>query len=133
MLRTLFRLGVRVASLTHFGRNSLADGSAEEATRGRLTRLGLQAVELMEGLGMLVDVSHLSMVGTAQVLEIATRPVMASHSSCHSLQAHHRNLPDEFIAPSPRRVGSSESTFSRASSVRSRSQSTRSWITFSMR
>jgi membrane dipeptidase len=38
LLRTLFRLGVRVASLTHFGRNSLADGSAEDSTGSRLTR-----------------------------------------------------------------------------------------------
>lgn len=94
VLHTLFRLGVRVASLTHFGRNSLADGSAEEGTQSRLTRAGLRAVQLMEQLGILVDVSHLSLLGTQQILEICSRPVMASHSSCHALRPHHRNLPD---------------------------------------
>jgi hypothetical protein len=42
LLRTFARLGLRMASLTHFGRNSLADGSAEDATGGRLTRAGVR-------------------------------------------------------------------------------------------
>jgi membrane dipeptidase len=98
LLRTLFRLGVRVASLTHFGRNSLADGSSEDDTRGGLTRAGVAAVELMQALGMLVDVSHLSLPGTLQVLDITRAPVLATHSSCRALRHHHRNLPDAQLA-----------------------------------
>jgi membrane dipeptidase len=94
LLRTLFRLGVRVASLTHFGRNSLADGSAEDAAGSRLTRAGVAAVALMQSLGMLVDVSHLSLAGTRHVLDITRAPVLASHSSAAALREHHRNLPD---------------------------------------
>ncbi|MEP7022549.1 MAG: dipeptidase [Actinomycetota bacterium] len=94
LLRTLFRLGVRVASLTHFGRNSLADGSAEDGTGGQLTRAGAAAVDLMQTLGMLVDVSHLSLAGTRHVLDITRAPVLASHSSARALREHHRNLPD---------------------------------------
>jgi membrane dipeptidase len=94
LLRTLSRLGVRVASLTHFGRNSLADGSAEDAAGGRLTRAGVSAVELMQALGILVDVSHLSLAGTRHVLDITRAPVLATHSSCAALREHHRNLPD---------------------------------------
>lgn len=98
LLRTLFRLGVRMASLTHFGRNSLADGSAEDDTGGRLTRAGVRAVALMSELGMLLDVSHLSLEGTRHALEIATAPVVATHSSCRALKEHHRNLPDAELA-----------------------------------
>jgi membrane dipeptidase len=94
LLRTLHRLGVRVASLTHFGRNSLADGSAEDGTGSRLTRAGVAAVGLMQELGILVDVSHLSLAGTRHVLEITRAPVLATHSSCRALREHHRNLPD---------------------------------------
>jgi membrane dipeptidase len=94
LLRTLSRLGVRVASLTHFGRNSLADGSAEDDALGRLTRAGVAAVELMQDLGVLVDVSHLSLAGTRHVLDITRAPVLATHSSCRALRWHHRNLPD---------------------------------------
>jgi membrane dipeptidase len=98
LLQLLFRLGVRVASLTHFGRNSLADGSSEDETRGRLTRAGVAAVGLMQDLGMLVDVSHLSLAGTRHVLEITRGPVLATHSSCRALRSHHRNLPDAELA-----------------------------------
>jgi membrane dipeptidase len=95
ILRTLARLGVRMASFTHFGRTALADGSAEDDAGARLTRAGIEAVALCEELGVLLDVSHLSAAGTDHVLELATRPVVASHSSAHALCAHHRNLTDE--------------------------------------
>jgi membrane dipeptidase len=95
ILATLWRLGVRMASFTHFGRTALADGSAEDAAGSRLTRAGVEALALMESLGMLVDVSHLSAAGTDHVLELATRPVIASHSSAHAVRGHHRNLTDE--------------------------------------
>ncbi|MDQ3963787.1 MAG: dipeptidase [Actinomycetota bacterium] len=97
LLQTFFRLGVRTAMFTHFGRTPLADGSAEDETGSRLTAAGVEAVKLMESLGMLVDVSHLNMAGTDHVLEIATRPVIASHSSARALCDVHRNLSDERI------------------------------------
>jgi membrane dipeptidase len=95
LLTTFSRLGVRMASFTHFGRTQLADGSAEDAAGSRLTSAGVEAVGLMESLGMLVDISHLGAAGTDHVLELATRPVVASHSSAYAVQAHHRNLTDE--------------------------------------
>ena len=94
LLRTLFRLGVRVASLAHFGRTALADGSGEDGTGGRLTRAGVAALSEMERIGMLFDVSHLGAAGVDHVLESATRPVLATHSSARALRDHHRNLTD---------------------------------------
>jgi membrane dipeptidase len=95
LLETLHRLGVRIASLAHFGRTALADGSGEDGTGSRLTRAGVRAVAEMERLGMIFDVSHLSAAGVEHVLELATRPVMATHSSARALRDHHRNLTDE--------------------------------------
>jgi membrane dipeptidase len=95
LLRTFARLGVRMVSFTHFGRTALADGSAEEAAGSRLTAAGVEAFHLLESLGVLVDVSHPSAAGTDHVLSLATRPVVASHSSSYSLCEHHRNLTDE--------------------------------------
>jgi membrane dipeptidase len=95
LLRTLSRLGVRMASFTHFGRTALADGSAEDEAGSRLTSAGVAAVALLEELGVLIDVSHLSAAGTDHVLSLATRPVVASHSSAYAVRAHHRNLTDE--------------------------------------
>jgi len=95
LLETLSRLGVRIASLAHFGRTALADGSGEDATGSRLTRAGVAALGEMERLGMIFDVSHLGAAGVDHVLELATRPVMATHSSARALRDHHRNLTDE--------------------------------------
>lgn len=97
LLETLHRLGVRVASLAHFGRTALADGSGEDATEGRLTRAGVRALAEMERLGMLFDVSHLGRAGVEHVLALATRPVIATHSAARALFDHHRNLTDDQI------------------------------------
>jgi membrane dipeptidase len=96
LFNTFFRLGVRMASFTHFGRTMLADGSAE-ASNSRLTGAGVAAVEAMQEMGMLVDVSHLSAAGVEHVLEISTRPVIASHSCARALRDHHRNLSDDHL------------------------------------
>ena len=95
LVETLSRLGIRIASLAHFGRTALADGSAEDATGSRLTSAGVAAVAEMERLGVLVDLSHLGAAGVEHVLEVATRPTIATHSSARALRDHHRNLTDE--------------------------------------
>ena len=88
---------MRVASIAHWGRTPLADGSGEDATGSRLTAAGVEAVAELERLGVLFDVSHLGASGVAHVLEIATRPVIATHSSARALRDHHRNLTDDQI------------------------------------
>ena len=95
MFETLWRLGVRMASLTWNRRTMMADGAGEADTGGGLTSLGVEAVAEMERLGMIVDVSHLSDAGTAHVAAVARRPFVASHSSCRALCGHPRNLSDE--------------------------------------
>lgn len=97
LIETFYRLGVRMASFTWFGRTALADGSAEEGASGGLTRAAVEALSEMERLGILTDVSHLSASNTDHVLEIATRPVIASHSSARALCEHHRNLSDDHL------------------------------------
>jgi membrane dipeptidase len=95
LLQLMHRLGVRMVSFSHFGRSALADGSSEDATGSRLTRAGVEALGLVEELGVLLDVSHLGRTGVEHALELATRPVIASHSSARALRDHHRNLSDE--------------------------------------
>ena len=97
LLATVHRLGVRVASMAHWGRTPLADGSGEDATASRLTAAGVEAVAEMERLGILLDISHLGASGVEHVLELASRPVIATHSSARALRDHHRNLTDDQI------------------------------------
>lgn len=94
LIELLHRLGLRVMSFAHFGRSALADGSAEDHAGSRLTRSGVAALELCEQLGIILDISHLGAGGVDHVLELARRPIMATHSSARSLRDHHRNLSD---------------------------------------
>ncbi|MEZ5217507.1 MAG: membrane dipeptidase [Ilumatobacteraceae bacterium] len=97
LIETMWRLGVRMASLTWNRRTMLADGIAEQETGGRLSSLGVEAIAEMERLHMIVDISHLSAPGVAHLASIATRPFVATHSSCRALRDHPRNLTDEQI------------------------------------
>lgn len=91
------RLGVRMASFTHWARAALADGSADEDAGARLPGAGVAAVKELERVGVLLDVSHLAAPAVDHVLELATKMLIASHSSCRALCDHHRNLSDEHI------------------------------------
>jgi membrane dipeptidase len=95
-LHELFALGIRSAQITWNGANELGDGVGTPAAGG-LTRLGREAVREMQRLGVLVDVSHLAPAGVRNVLELAERPVVASHANAAALHAHPRNLTDEQI------------------------------------
>lgn len=95
LLEIFYQLGVRMISLTHIGRTLLADGSGEDEAGSRLPLPGVAVVREMERLGIVFDVSHLGAAGVEHVLQIATRPVIASHSAARALRDHHRNLTDE--------------------------------------
>lgn len=98
LIRSLERVGVRVASLAHFGRTHLADGSGlDDTSRSRLTPQGVEVFTTMEELGIVFDISHLGVAGVDNVLELATRPLLATHSGCLGLVDVHRNLADEQI------------------------------------
>ena len=94
-LRMFHRLGLRVLTLTWSERNALADGAAESGTRGGLTTFGKSVLKECARLGIVVDVSHLSEAGFWDVADLTEEPFVASHSNCHALYAHPRNLTDD--------------------------------------
>ncbi|HHY12890.1 MAG TPA: membrane dipeptidase [Firmicutes bacterium] len=93
-LRMYHKLGLRMLTLTWNDRNLIGDGAAFSASRGGLTPFGLKAVEEAARLGVVVDVSHLSEAGFWDVVDVAQSPFVASHSNCHALLGHPRNLTD---------------------------------------
>ena len=111
ILKSLHHLGVRSIGLTHDPTSWAAAGNGETDSGGGLTRFGVQLVKEMNRLGMLVDVSHISERGFWDVLEIAERPVIASHSNCKALCGHPRNLTDEQIKRIAENGGVIGSTF----------------------
>jgi len=97
VLRVLYRLGVRLLTLTWNQRNQIADGIGESRTGSGLTEFGLKVIDEMNDLGMLIDVSHLSETGFWDVIKRSKTPIIASHSNCYALCSHLRNLKDEQI------------------------------------
>jgi membrane dipeptidase len=81
LLRNFFRLGVRGMQLTHNGRNQLADGVAEGKMGSKLSRFGVEVVEEMNRLGMMIGVSHLSANGIFHVVEITRKPIASTHTN----------------------------------------------------
>jgi len=96
-LRMFYRLGIRSLQLTGNGRNRLADGVAEQDTRGGLSRFGAAVIREMNRLKMLIDISHLSQAGVRDVLRLAQGPIVASHSNARAVCDHPRNLADDVI------------------------------------
>ena len=92
-LDVLYAAGFRMAGLTHFFDNDVA-GSMHGVGKGGLTTLGRQVVQRMETLGMIVDVAHSSHATVADVLAIATRPVVFSHGGVQAICNVNRNLTD---------------------------------------
>ncbi len=95
-VRLLFRLGVRAIGLTWNHANWAADGVGEPRGGG-LTMAGRQLVRDCDKLGIMIDVSHLSVQGFWDVAELKREGVFASHSNVIDLCPHPRNLSQDQI------------------------------------
>lgn len=95
-LDRLYDAGFRMAGLTHFFDNELA-GSMHGLKKGGLTPFGRDIVKRMESKGMIIDIAHLSHTGVAEVLAMATRPVVSSHGGVQATCKVNRNLTDEEV------------------------------------
>ncbi|HCU07511.1 MAG TPA: hypothetical protein DF480_00830 [Clostridiales bacterium] len=91
-----FADGVRMMSLTWNYENSIGyPNSADPVLHAKkLKPFGIQAVERMNELGMIVDVSHLTEGGFDDVIQRSSKPLIASHSCARALGSHQRNLTD---------------------------------------
>jgi membrane dipeptidase len=95
-LDVLYAAGFRMAGLAHFFDNDVA-GSMHGVGKGGLTPLGRQVLRRMEAIGMIVDVAHASHAAVADVLAMATRPVVFSHGGVQATCKANRNLTDDEI------------------------------------
>jgi microsomal dipeptidase-like Zn-dependent dipeptidase len=93
-LDRLDAVGFRMVGLSHFFDNAFA-GSAHGMARGGLTGAGRELIAELERRRMIVDVAHASTATIDDVLSLATRPVVASHTGVRGVADHARNLSDE--------------------------------------
>ena len=98
-LYELYNQGIRLITLTWNHENCIGfPNSKDKAIMQKGLKLfGIEVVEKMNELGMVIDVSHLSDGGFWDVLKYSKKPVIASHSNVRSLCDHPRNLSDEMI------------------------------------
>ena len=92
----LFEAGYRIAGLTHFFDNELG-GSAHGLEKGGLTPFGREVVKRLEQRHMLIDLAHASKPMIDDVLAMATRPLLVSHTGVAGTCPGPRNLSDEHL------------------------------------
>jgi len=108
MLRVFYELGLRSLGLTHARRNMAGDGGVfapSGSSRQGLTDFGRAVVRQCEALGIMVDLAHLNPAGCDEVLALATRPVIISHTNPRAFYDIERNSGDEHIRAVGQRGG----------------------------
>jgi membrane dipeptidase len=86
--------GLRVVGLAHFGFSAYAHGTGSS---GGLRAQGPELLKVMDELGMVLDVTHLSEESFWQAVELFKGPVLASHNNCRVLVPGDRQFSDDQI------------------------------------
>lgn len=108
LLRVFYELGLRVLGLTHARRNAAGSGGLflpRGSPLDGLTPFGRQVVQQCETLGIIVDLAHISPAGFEEVVAIAARPVIVSHTNARKFFDVERNISDEQIRQVGQRGG----------------------------
>jgi membrane dipeptidase len=98
-VRHFFDRGIRYITLAHGLSNHISDSSYDENKQwDGLSEFGVEVVKEMNRIGIMVDISHVSDGAFWDVMEIATAPAIASHSSArHFTPEWERNIADDMI------------------------------------
>lgn len=87
--------GIVYITLCHNGDNQICDSARGNHTWGGVSPFGRQVIERMNRLGIMVDLSHGGEQSFYDALELSSKPIVCSHSSCRALCDHPRNLTDD--------------------------------------
>ena len=97
-----YNLGARYITLSHNGHNDICDScnprkklGDKETEHNGLSEFGKKVVAEMNRLGIIADVSHISVKSFYDLIKVSKAPIIASHSGCRALAEHSRNLYDE--------------------------------------
>ncbi len=104
-LRRLHAMGAGYMTLTHSDSLDWANSCTDKPKCAGLSEFGKEVVRTMNGLGMLVDISHVAPDTMQAVLDITQAPVIFSHSSARGIADHPRNVPDDILKQLPKNGG----------------------------
>lgn len=100
-IEKFYKRGARYMSLAHNGHSQFCDSNTGEKDGiwlyNGLSELGIQAIEEMNRVGIMIDISHPSKESNIQMIQLSKAPVIASHSSARALCDVSRNLDDELL------------------------------------
>ncbi len=102
LLKKYKDLGAHYITLAHNGHNDISDsanprsqmGDSEEE-HGGISDFGEEVIAEMNRVGILVDVSHISMKAAKEAAARSKAPIIASHSGTMPLKDVSRNMDDE--------------------------------------
>lgn len=103
-IEVLYGLGIRQMGVTYSDANLLGSGIREERDCG-LTVFGRQAIERMNKVGMLIDVSHCGPVTALESIQCSTKPILLSHTGAKALWNSKRLFPDDVLKACAERGG----------------------------
>jgi len=89
-----YDLGLRVASISHYGTGVYSHGTA---TEGGLLPMAKPLLDAFREVGIIVDMTHLTEQAFWELLEVYDGPVIASHHNCRAIVPGQRQLSDEMI------------------------------------
>jgi membrane dipeptidase len=92
-LEILYRLGLRIFGLAYTGPTMFADGCGERRDAG-LSTYGHDLIDLVNKLGLLLDLSHAGHRARTEAVELATHPI-GTHSNAYTVNANDRNTKDD--------------------------------------
>lgn len=92
-IERLYNEGVRIMQLTYNRQNALGTGCTDRSG-GRLSHRGVEAVERLNELGAIVDLSHCGTQTTLDAVEVSDRPVAFTHTCCEAVADHDRAKSD---------------------------------------
>ena len=96
-LDPLYELGARCIQLTYNTQNRLGSGCTERVDGG-LSDFGVEVVERMNELGIIVDLSHCGRKTSMDGIEVSSRPAAFTHTFCEAIYNDHpRAKTDEQI------------------------------------
>jgi len=96
-LRMFYKLGARYMTLTHNKDIAWATSATDGGDKKGLTIFGEEVIREMNRLGMIIDLSHVSLKTMNDVLDITKAPVIFSHSGARALVNNPRNVPDDVL------------------------------------
>ena len=91
---TFNELNVKKIQFTYHERNLLGNGCYERVDEG-ITNFGIDAIKIMNEVGILIDLSHVGIVTTMETIEYSEKPVAITHANPKSYHNIPRNKTDE--------------------------------------